>query len=643
MKVEEFKDYMKTTFQRPYMMTIYDECNDSIPEMIYYLLEHVAKLEENSIKIEGHYSIMPTGGDDTEALQEMLDSGYDLISPPEQTYILSQPLYLKYDGQIVDFNHSTIEFTQDQSIPHSTVTSRTNYIGVLNVRSVDYKETLTITEADMKAGVLTVSDCSPVNIGDYMQIDISSYGNVYLTDKLSPRLRTLVKVVNINPETNQVHIDYSCESYNTPSTDFTGTAKIVNPLIGCKIKNVRIIDKTPLRNNWVTSTKNPYPTENSHFACAGVGVANAVDVEISGIYHENGLYNTVYNMFVSHSLIKNIESYKPRLYGNGEGYCVQNLGCFDMTIEDLKGYRTRHTLDISGGAYYRCKNIQSIQSWSSDIQFHGQYEHNIIIDGVRGDGQGHELPIFHAGSGKEFGQASADVLIKNSQLRITPDKASMMIKNLTYDNCILEVYRLTNQVKCLNCKINLSDLAMSVPDNRGQKTYLQLLNCDISLRANNTFGLYDSLLISNCKVNNLTSTNSEVGIWMAHCGDTLISNNILNCCLWLTNDDAKYGARRTTHTINGNLFKCYRYGGILIKDYSPSTVMASIVGNQFLTSELFTSGASTPFWINFDGNSKTNSNLTVNLVGNVAVNKQNACSSLSTNKNARVNQTGNIE
>ena len=71
--------------------------------------------------------------------------------------------------------------------------------------------------------------------------------------------------------------------------------------------------------------------------------------------------------------------------------------------------------------------------------------------------------------------------------------------------------------------------------------------------------------------------------------------------------------------------------------------MATIVGNQFLTAELFTSGASTPFWINFDGNSKKDSNLTVNLVGNVAVNKQNACSSLSSNQNARVNQTGNIE
>lgn len=642
MTIDEFKKYMRTTFQRPYLSTIYDEANDSIPEMIYYLLEHIAKLEENNIKIEGNFSIMPTGGDDTEALQEMLDNGYDLISPPEQTYILSHPLYLKYDGQIVDFNHSTIEFTQDQTNPHTTGTVRTNHIGILNIRSTDYRDTVNVTSANINEGVLTLSDVGGVKVGDYLHMSIGCYGTVYNEEWLSPKLRALVKVLNVNTETNEIHIDYSCGSYNIPSSDFSGDVKIVKPLDGCKIKNVKLIDKTPLRNNWVTSTSSTYPTEDSHFACCGIGLANATHVEIDNIYHENGIFTTIHSTCVSHSTIKNIETYKPRLYGKGEGYCIQNISGFDIEIENLKGYRTRHTIDFSGGGYYRCKNIQSVQSWSSDLQFHGSYEHNIVIDGFRGDGQGHEFPFFNAGSGTEFGQASADVIIKNSQLRIIPSTGTY-IKDLVYDNCMLSMHRLTNQVKCTNCQIELSEMAMKVPVKRGQKTYIQWINCDVNLSANNTIGLYDEVLITNCKIHNQTITDSEIGLWLAQCGDTLISNNVINACLWLSNDNTKYGVRQTTHTITGNLFHCYRYGGIFFKDFSKSNVMATIVGNQFYTSRLYTSGTHNPYWIDFDGNSRTDSILYVNLVGNVAPQKQNFTSGVSANPNATINQTGNIE
>ena len=71
--------------------------------------------------------------------------------------------------------------------------------------------------------------------------------------------------------------------------------------------------------------------------------------------------------------------------------------------------------------------------------------------------------------------------------------------------------------------------------------------------------------------------------------------------------------------------------------------MATIVGNQFYTSRLYTSGTHKPYWIDFDGNSRTDSTLFVNLVGNVAPQKQNFTSGVSGNPNATINQTGNIE
>lgn len=629
--------------KRPHLLTVYDDCHYSTSELLHGLKQRVYDLEINQIYRENGYNLSSNGGDMTLKIQDMIDDGYNIKSSPDQIYYITSPLYLKYDNQEVDFNGSTILFCQDQDTPHTTGGGRTNHIGILNIRSTDYQNTVNVVGADIKDGVLTLSDINNINVGDYLQLDISCYGTVYNEDWLSPRLKALVKVLNINNDTNQIHIDYSCESYDIPSTDFTGVVKIVKPLNGCKIKNVKLIDKTPLRNNWVTNTTDFYPTEDSHYACCGVGVENAINIEIDNVYHEHGLFSTIHNTCVSHSVVKNIETYAPRLYGGGEGYCIQNIYCFDMTIENLKGYRTRHTLDISGGGYYNCKNIQSVQSWSSDLQFHGQYEHNIIIDGFRGDGQGHVLPFFNAGSGEAFGQASAVVTIKNSQLSIIPSMSTTYIKNLVYDSCKLSMHRLTNQVKCLNCDIELSDMIMKVPVKRGEKTYIQMVNCDVVLTSNNTFGLYDEVLISNCRIHNQTPTNGEIGLWLAQCGDTVISNNVINACLWLSNDDAKYGARYTTHTINGNLFHCYRYGGIFFKDDSTSTVYATITGNQFYTSRLFTNASHAPYWIDFDGNSRTDTKLTVNLVGNVAPQKQNFSSGVAKNPNATINQTGNIE
>ena len=627
---------------RPYLYTVYDDVHHSIPELYHDLESRVGELEMEKIKNDNGFNLMSNGKDMTEHIQKMIDKGEDIKSAPNQTYYTSKPIYLKYDNQTVDFNNSTIVFCQNQTEPHTTGNTRTNHIGILNIRSTDYLDTVNVTSANINDGVLTLSDVGGVKVGDYLHMTIECYGTVYNEEWLSPKLRALVKVLNVNTETKQIHIDYSCGSYNIPSSDFSGSVKIVRPLDGCKIKNVKLIDKTPLRNNWVTSTTTPYPTEESHYACCGIGLANAVHVEIDNIYHENGLFNTIHSTCVSHSTMKNIETYKPRLYGGGEGYCIQNISGFDIEIENLKGYRTRHTIDFSGGGYYRCKNIQSVQSWSSDLQFHGAYEHNIIIDGFIGDGQGHEFPFFNAGSGKEFGQASADVLIKNSQLRIIPSTGTY-IKDLVYDNCMLSMHRLTNQVKCVNCQIELSEMIMKIPVKRGQKTYLQWVNCDVNLSANNTIGLYDEVLITNCKIHNQTPTNSEIGLWLAHCGDTVISNNTINACLWLSNDNTKYGVRQTTHTITGNLFHCYRYGGIFFKDYSKSNVMATIVGNQFYTSRLYTSGTHNPYWIDFDGNSRTDSTLFVNLVGNVAPQKQNFTSGVSGNPNATISQSGNIE
>ena len=640
MTIDEFKKYMKTTFQRPYLSTIYDEANDSIPEMIYYLLEHIAKLEENNIKIEGNFSIFPSGGDDTTLLQEMLDNGYDLISPPEQTYILSQPLKLKFDGQKIDFNHSTIEFTQDQNKPHTTGTVRTNHIGVFNVRGEKTTMTATVTQGDIKNGLLTVDNIGSFAVGQTIELKASCYDTVYNENWLSPKLNVLCTILDIDNHQNTIKVDYQCHSYDIPAADLKGSITLINPIKDCIVKNVVINDKTPIRDGHATSGSNVYSVENSHYACGGIGLEYAINAQVENIIHWNPMFTTVHNTLCKNTTIKNIQTYHPRLIGGGEGYAVQNINGYNIVNENIKGVSTRHTVDISGGGFYQIKNVESLRSIVSDLQFHGAYEHNIIINHFHGIGIDDEHPYFNAGSGTNFGNVSADVVIKNSELKPIASMAVACIKGLVYDHCKLKLHRVTGDVSIINSDIILHELINKVPIKRGQKTSLRIINSTVSMSADNTLGMFDKLQITNSEIKSPVKTATEINLEIKHCGDITISNNKIDVCLLLVSDNASLGTRFTAYAINGNVIGCYRYGGVYFKDNSASVVQAVICGNNFYQSSNYT-GSTKPYWLDFGGNSASNSTINVIASGNLAKGLQSH--TITTREGSSLNKENNIE
>ena len=580
-------------------------------EVLGELNNRIKDLEADNVIVKA------SGEDDTEALQAILDSGKNIISLPGQEYYTSQPLYIKKDNQFIDMNGSTVIFSQDQNNPHSTGTSRTNHIGVFNIRSTDYGVTHNVTAANMEDGVLTLDSLQGITIGDWIQIDLGCYGTVYNTEWLSPTWSTVSKVLNINTSNNKIHIEYSCEQWIIPEGDITGTARIVKPKMNCSVKNVIINDVTPIRNGHITSGSNVYPASDSHYACAGIGIANAVYCNIENVVHNNGMFSTIHATWVSHSTFKNIQTYTPRLLGGGEGYNTQCIDCFDMDLIQLKGYKTRHTIDTSGGGYLRYTDIQSVQSPTSDVQFHGKYEHDIVVTGLHGDGQGNYLPYVNAGSGTEFGNASANVTFRDSEFVFISSMATNFIKDLLIDNCKVTMHRATGQVRISNSTVTLDDFILKIPVTRGQATYMELDNSKVWLKdTNQTIGLYGRLSITGCDIEITTKTDSELGLWIANCSDVILSGNRINACIWLSNDDAKYGARYTAYSITGNIIACFRYGGLFFKDYSASNVVATISGNTFYKSRKYT-GSSQPYSIDFDGNSKSDSNLKVVITGNL--------------------------
>ena len=605
-------------------------------EVLGELNNRIKDLEADNVIVKA------SGEDDTEALQAILDLGKNIISLPGQEYHTSQPLYIKKDNQFIDMNGSTIIFSQDQNNPHTTGSSRTNHIGVFNIRSTDYGVSHNVTAANMEDGVLTLDSLQGINIGDWIQIDLGCYDTVYNEAWLSPTWSTVSKVLNVNTSENKIHIEYSCEQWIIPEGDITGTARIVKPKMNCSVKNVIINDITPIRNGHVTSGSIVYPAADSHYACAGIGIANAVYCNIENVVHNNGMFSTIHATWVSHSTFKNIQTYTPRLLGGGEGYNTQCIDCFDMDLIQLKGYKTRHTIDASGGGYLRYNNIQSVQSPTSDVQFHGKYEHDIVITGLRGDGQGNYLPYVNAGSGTEFGNASANVTFRDSEFVFISSMATNFIKDLLIDNCKVTMHRATGQVRISNSTVTLDDFILKIPVTRGQATYMELDNSKVWLKdTNQTIGLYGRLSITGCDIEITTKTDSELGLWIANCSDVVLSGNRINACIWLSNDDAKYGARYTAYSITGNIIACFRYGGLFFKDYSKSNVVATISGNTFYKSRKYT-GSSQPYSIDFDGNSKSDSNLKVVITGNLIDDGRIFKTGLDSNTNATYVLVNNI-
>ena len=612
-----------------HIVSIENEASYSIPELLCELDHDVTNLQYQMSQINLltiGYNLESTNEDMTQTFQGMLDKGDNIVSKPNQTYYLSKPIYLKNDNQVVDLKGSKVIFSHSQTTPHSSG-GRTNHIGVFNLRKPEVLMEKTVTSADIKNGILTLENTTNLEIGDYAKLDIGCYNTVYHEEYLSPQHRALVQIKNIDG--NNVHLDYSCDSYHIPPVDYTGKLQIVKPLKGCCIRNIHIIDETPLRNGHEgNQSQIVYPAEDSHYACGGIGIECASGCVIENIKHDYGLFNTVYNSYCSHSIIRNIETTSPRLIAGGEGYTIQNLASFNIHIQGLKGYKTRHTVDISGGGYYFIKDVESIQSYTSDLQFHGQYEHNIYIDGFRGNGSDYQFPYFNAGSGVDFGQASADVKISNSQLKLISSMHLNYIQNLIYDNCHLCILRLTNQVKCVNCQIILTDMAIKVPIKRGQKTYAMFENCDITLSANNYIALYDYLSFNHCQFKNTTETTGEIGILVTQCGQTHFNHNFIDCCLWFSNDDATYGIRQTNHFISNNLIYCYRYGGLYFKDESASHVQASIIGNQFFKSSNYTREDYNPYWLDIDGHLTSDTVGKFVIIGNIINECQENISSL---------------
>ena len=576
-------------------------------------------------------------GDDTENLQLLLDTGKNLISYPNEIYKITHPLYIKNSNQFINFNNSTIEFTHDQTTPHTNGNYRTNDVGIFNIRNYEEKLTKNITEVNLINGKLTLIDTNNLNVNDYILIDI--YSGEYSSSKLNPKVNVLTKIINITE--NVIEVDYSCEWELNNFT--TGYIKKVKPQENITLKNVTIEDNTPLRNHHISSGNKPYPTDDSHYTCCGIAIVCSSNIVIDNITHKNGLFNTIHSTNSYNCRFKNITTVKPRLWGPGEGYSIQNIGFNKVNIENVTGFETRHTLDFSGGGYAICKNIKSYRSKTSDLQFHGSYEHDILIDNFTGVGIDDNYPYFNAGSGESFGNSIGKVNIINSKLKIIATKNITYIKEIKYNNCNIIAHRLTNNVIFDNCYVQLKECSNKDYLKRtNESSKLSFYNSVIELMTiNETLSNYNQFEINGGKIiNNLPQTENIV-LGLTACNIINIINvSKIDCAVKIINDSTVYGDMLINTNICNNNFYGYKYGGVWLLDINPCRHLTVISNNNFRKSPSTTE--TVPYSISLDGVYKNTSNVNLIVQGNNALNTNNNVNLMNNNANSKCSVVGNI-
>lgn len=559
--------------------------------------------------ISGILFISPTGGDDTEMIQKAVNTGKHIYSVARATYKVTQPIRVNHSNQIIDFNNSIINFAQDQNKPHTTGSSRTNDVGVFDLKGYSKSSSTSISSTYLAQGIFTVSSTSGLSLGDFVEIKITSSG--YSSSKLTPRIHVLAQVIGFSG--NQVYTDYSCSCWKVSNS---GTMTKIIPQKNVIVRNMTINDNTTKRSN----SSDNYSAENSHYACCGVGIAYATNIVVENIIHNRGMFSTIHSTCCHNCKFRNLTANNPRLTGGGEGYCIQNISFNNIIIENIVGLRTRHTIDFSCGGHASARNITSMFSTTSDIQLHGQYEHDIVIENLHGSSSPFAYPYFNAGSGTDFGNASANITFRNSELAMICSKDIQYTQRLSFENCRVLMHRATGDVYFSNCYIQMQDFGWKTYTRRGGvASKLSILNSTVEIMSTSQcVGQYDQVEIIGGKIINDLGKQVDVILDFYDCLDINIQNvTKLECGIRISNDATTYGNAIRKTNISGCNFYCYRYAGIWLKDDSASRHITTICNNNFVKSSMASDSAN-PYCIDFDGQYAKTSDVKFIAIGNNA-------------------------
>lgn len=389
--------------------------------------------------------------DDTQSFIQALETGKILELKQEKVYRITQPINVP-SNRILNLNDALILMDYDTTKPHD---GRNNH-GVFTIRG-ELKDTypidLSINGLTLDKGYVNISVINDLKVGDYVIVRVDT--GIYSTTKLTPSVSVMSKI--IKKEDTKIYLDYILpkDRWNFEhllNADFTT----------CFIQKVDAKQNITI-NGFIAKDVLPDSTlEQSDYQTkcfCGIAIFCGDNIKVNGAKLENGIFSTIHSEYAHNCEYNNIENLKTRKYGGGEGYVIQNISSNNVRGNYIVGNESRHTLDFTSGGYCHYTNVRSYDNKSNEIQFHGNYEHDIIIEDWNGTNTNNEAYYnrvsYNFGSGEAFGNAVTNVTFVNSIFTSHNTRYNRFSKNIAFKDCDVFYLNPLLQLKCNNCVLTV--------------------------------------------------------------------------------------------------------------------------------------------------------------------------------------------
>lgn len=490
--------------------------------------------------------------DDTQSFIRALSTGKIFELKQEKVYRITRPINIP-SNRILNLNNALILMDYDTTKPHD---GRNNH-GVFNIKGKmknTYAIDLDIEGITLDKGYVNVSVVNDLKIGDFVTVRIDT--GIYITTKLTPSVSVMSKIIKLDG--NKIYLDYILPK---DRWDFDHLAK--TNFTVCHIQKVDVVQNVTINGFNAKDILNDsvlsQPDYQTKCFC-GIAIFCSDNIQVNGAKLENGIFSTIHSEYAHNCEYNNIENLKTRKYGGGEGYTIQNISSNNVRGNIIIGNKTRHTLDFTSGGYCHYKNVRSYDNKSNDIQFHGNYEHDIIIEDWNGTNTNstnyYNRVSYNFGSGEAFGNAVTNVTFINSIFTSHNTRYNRFSKNIRFKDCNVIYLNPLLQLKCENCILTVPTTDWT--DKASKRGY----NIDNTLTLSNSiFTICDWLQIknldeltfdNNSKINHKDGVNIDNKI-------IVLDNRIVNL-----NNSISYLGFRLDNNINDNQINTFNFNNSII-------------------------------------------------------------------------------
>lgn len=490
--------------------------------------------------------------DDTQSFIQALETGKIFELKQEKVYRITQPINVS-SNRILNLNDALILMDYDTTKPHD---GRNNH-GVFTIRG-ELKDTypidLDIAGITLDKGYVNVSVVNDLRVGDFVTVRIDT--GIYSATKLTPSVSVMSKI--IKKDDTKIYLDYIL-----PKDRWNFDHLIKTDFTVCFIQKVDVKQNITINGfngkdvlNDIILGQSDYQTK----CFCGIAIFCADNINVNGAKLENGVFSTIHSEYAHNCEYNNIENLKTRKYGGGEGYTIQNISSNNVRGENIIGNESRHTLDFTSGGYCHYKNVRSYDNKANEIQFHGNYEHDIVIEDWNGTNTNsdsyYNRVSYNFGSGEQFGNAVTNITFINSIFTSHNTRYNRFSKSITFKDCNVIYLNPLLQLTAENCTLNIPSTDWT--DKASKRGY----NIDNTLTLSNSiFTIYDWLQIknldeltfdNNSKINHKDGLNIDNKI-------IVLDNRIVNL-----NNSISYLGFRLDNNVDDNQINTFNFNNSIV-------------------------------------------------------------------------------